>query len=253
MQIAKLAVSLLIVSAVFATVSPASAETINCTPITSVPFVITAPGVYCLTRSFVTNMSDGYAIDIQANNVVLDLNGHRLGKAGAGLGTLAGGIGAGDRQNVTVRNGTVRGFASAVSLGGHNSYGIVVEDIRADHNTLNGIQVGGVGTIVRNNQVIATGGSTLSSNAFILGIFVSGPGAMVLNNDVIGVVDGGASPSAGIFFEFAHNTLTVNNRITDAEHGIYYNFQTSGSKYRDNLTSDVATPYVGGTDAGNNN
>lgn len=48
------------------------------------------------------------------------------------------------------------------------------------------------------------------------------------------------------------DNLAVNNRITDADVGIGYLFGATG-KYRDNLTSAVATPYSGGTDAGNNN
>ena len=46
--------------------------------------------------------------------------------------------------------------------------------------------------------------------------------------------------------------LAVNNRITQADKGIAYGVGSTG-KYRDNLTFDVATPYSGGTDIGNNN
>jgi hypothetical protein len=48
-----------------------------------------------------------------------------------------------------------------------------------------------------------------------------------------------------------HFSLAVNNRVTGADVGII--FQDGSSKFRDNLTSDVKTPYVSGTDAGNNN
>jgi hypothetical protein len=45
--------------------------------------------------------------------------------------------------------------------------------------------------------------------------------------------------------------LAVNNRITGADIGI--DFSSATGKYRDHLTFDVGTPYVGGTNAGNNN
>jgi len=46
--------------------------------------------------------------------------------------------------------------------------------------------------------------------------------------------------------------LALGNRLTDADIGIEYNGTTSG-KYRDNLTSAITTPFVGGTAAGGNN
>ena len=43
----------------------------------------------------------------------------------------------------------------------------------------------------------------------------------------------------------------VNNRITVADRGIA--FLGSTGKYRDNITFGVTTPFMGGTDIGNNN
>ena len=77
-----------------------------------------------------------------------------------------------------------------------------------------------------------------------------------MNNDItditgpvggteVGIILSNFSTTAGAF-------LVVNNRITGASTGI--NFEpTATGKYRDNLTSGVATPFSGGTDAGNNN
>ena len=148
----KLAASLLVVIALAVAAAPAGAETVNCTPINAVPAVIALPGVYCFTKSLVTSMASGNAIDIQANNVVLDLNGFRLGGLAAGFSTSAVGIYASNRQNIAIRNGTIRGFLIAISLqnpsGG--SQGHLVEDIRADQNTWVGIWVEGSGSIVRN-------------------------------------------------------------------------------------------------------
>ena len=48
------------------------------------------------------------------------------------------------------------------------------------------------------------------------------------------------------------NTLVLNNRITDADVGVFCCLGPYG-KYRDNLTTAVAAPYSGGIDASNNN
>ena len=42
------------------------AETINCTPITSLPATITAQGIYCLTGNLTTSQTSGNAITINA-------------------------------------------------------------------------------------------------------------------------------------------------------------------------------------------
>jgi hypothetical protein len=235
---------------------PAQAETINCTAITAVPFTITAAGVYCLTQDIGTNLASGAAITIAANNVVLDLNGHRLGNL-AGRGTQALGIWASQQTNFTIKNGTVGGFLYGIYLGDSSPYttsrGHVIEDLRADQNTYLAIQVAGRGNIVRNTRVVATGGSTaFGANVAAYGIVVDGPETRVLNNDVIGTFGTGTGASVGIMVhDLGSNNLAVNNRITQALYGIYY-FNGTG-KFRDNLTSGVTYPFVGGTDAGNNN
>ena len=124
----------------------ARAETVNCTAITTIPTVISVQGVYCFTANLATSINTGIAIDIQTNNVVLDLNGFKLGGLSAGFGTAAHGIHALDRQNITIKNGTVRGFLKGIFLENvSQSQGHVVEAVRADQNTLVGIEVDGAG------------------------------------------------------------------------------------------------------------
>jgi Periplasmic copper-binding protein (NosD) len=246
--------SLLVVFVLLLAAVPARAETVKCTAITTLPAVITVQGIYCLTGDLTTAMTSGNAIDIQTNNVVLDLNGFKLGGLAAGPGTQTRGIHAFNRQNITIKNGTIRGFLSGIFLSDAGaSQGHVVEDIRADQNTLVGIDVEGSGNIVRNNQVVATGGTTaVGANADAVGIFVTGTGPRVLNNDVIQTVKQGTGTARGIHFSLATAGLAVNNRITEADRGIEYESGSTG-KYRDNLTFDVATPFTGGTAVGTNN
>jgi hypothetical protein len=233
---------------------PAGAETVNCTPITTLPTVITVQGLYCFTGHLSTAMTAGAAIEIATNNVVLDLNSFKLGGLAAGPGTLATGIYADNRQNIIIKNGTIRGFLHGILLkhtGG--SQGHIVEDIRADQNTYIGLFVGGAGNIVRNNQIVQTGGSTtFGATADAIGIYVTGPGPRVTNNDVINSVKQGAGTEWGIYLNPVTGGLTIDNRITQVDQGIDYVSGSTG-KYRDNLTFDVTTPFTGGTDAGNNN
>ena len=235
---------------------PARAETTACTPITTLPAVITVQGIYCFTQHLDTGMTSGNAIEIRTNNVILDLNGWKLGGLAAGSATDARGIYAINRQNITIRNGTVRGFRFGIFLQDSGaSQGHVVEDIRADQNTQTGMWVEGNGTLVRNNQVVGTGGTTFPPASFDrYGIFIEGTGPRVLNNDVIDVerveMPGVFAASTGILFFSADGGLAVNNRITNARAGI--GFVDGTGKYRDNLTTNVTTPFVGGTAVGIN-
>jgi len=257
------------------------AETIDCTAITTLPYVITVQGIYCLTGNLATSMASGNAIEIQTNNVVIDLNGWKLGGLAAGAGTNTHGIYAFKRKNITIRNGTIRGFVKGIWLDDAHPYGTsqghLIEDIRADQNTAIGFLVIGRGNIVRRNQVVDTGGSTTSTWAH--GIMLFGNGARALNNDISGtaatssgqanglyidgvvgaVVEGNriddvssvTGQAYGMYIWRSLGVLAAGNRITRADWGIRYNL--SGGKYKDNLTSSVTTPFTGGTDAGGNN
>jgi len=256
------------------------AETVNCTPITTLPTVITSQGVYCLTGNLTTNMTSGNAIEIQTNNVTIDLNGWKLGGQAAGPGTLTNGIRANQRKNITIKNGTIRGFFYGIFLNDSNPYttsqGHLIEDIRADNNTSVGMIISGRGNIVRRNQVVDTGGTTQVGNVY--GILFVGPGGRVLNNDISGtaatgssvgiglrlytakgtVIEGnriddvssGSGATYGIYIYGSNDVLARGNSITSAYTGIYYTGSTG--KYMDTLTSNVTTPFFGGTAVGTN-
>ena len=269
--------------ALLAFTARAQAETVNCTAITSLPAVITVQGVYCFTGNLSTAMTVGNAIDIQTNNVVLDLNGFKLGGLAAGPGTGASGIFAFTRQNITIKNGTVRGFKYGIWLEDLSPYttsqGHIIEDIRADQNTYFGMYIWGTGNVIRNNQVVATGGSTGTIHA--LGIEAAGPGVRVLNNDVtevaaqengtaIGINVSNASNSVvagnrvgnltapiginkyGILLQGGSDYLVSDNRLTGMQTGIHFDGGATGT-YMNNLVRSASTPYFGGTPAGTTN
>jgi hypothetical protein len=257
------------------------AETTNCTPITTsmLPYTINTQGIYCLTGNLETNMTTGAAITVATNNVVIDLNGFKVGGLWAGPSTQAIGIYANQRQNITIRNGTVRGFLKAIVLNDISPYTTsqahLIEDIRADMNTYEGLEVSGRGNLVRNNNVVDTGGSTAAGYVNAYGIIVQGSGAKVMGNNVFETAEtgGGASSvgvkvnegpgsvvednrignqvmgvgtSTGVEINGSTDVMAVNNRIAKVTIGV--NYVGSTGSYRDNILRGVTTPYIGGTE-----
>jgi hypothetical protein len=251
------AIRTLAVLAVLGLARGAAAETLNCTPITALPFTITAKGIYCLTGDLNTSINTGNALEIAASNVVLDLNGHKIAGLSAGPSSLAAGVSVNQRQNVTIKNGTVRGFFVGIAFYDASpsvSQGNVIEDMRLDHNLFQGIYLIGHGCTVRSNQVLFTGGSTtLGANVPATAIYVGGSSNRVLDNDVVSVLKQGTGVAYGIRITMGIDTLVVENRITRADYALFFDNGADG-KYQGNLTNTVAvTAYTGGFDAGSNN
>ncbi|MGH8399340.1 MAG: hypothetical protein ACRETA_14045, partial [Gammaproteobacteria bacterium] len=178
------------------------AETINCTAITSLPATITAQGIYCLTGKLGTAQTSGVAITINANNVTLDLNGWKVDGGAAGTSTTEIGIFS-EANNVTIKNGIVRGFFAGIYL---NGSGDVVQDVLLDTNYYLGIWTTGPGALVEHNQVVNSGYTT-TGNTF--GILSTGTGATISDNIVSGVTSGGGE-EVGIGVNAANSTVRNN-------------------------------------------
>jgi len=194
--------SLLLLLATFAT--SIQAETVNCTPITSVPATITAQGIYCLTGKLGTAQTSGNAITINANNVTIDLNGWKVDDGSAGTGTQAIGIYSA-ANNVTIKNGIVRGFYIGIELDGS---GAVIRDMLLDGNTNIGIETSGIGALVEHNQIVNTGGSSVSQSAY--GIVISGGNSTISNNTVSALTVANNYDAAGIIIQSYNNTVRNN-------------------------------------------
>ena len=264
------------------TLSPAQAETTNYTAITSLPYVIYTQGVYCFTGNLSTNMTSNVAIAINANNVTIDMNGYKLGGLAAGDGTTARGIGSYQRKNITIRNGVVRGFLVGIDLSDDSpfvaSQGHVVTGILADQNTYVGIRVAGRGMTVRRNQVVDTGGSTVTNSGSGIAVYghgnnifdnqvstttsmstndaygiilVNADNSMLKDNRLSETVALGSATSHGIHITNSNDVIARNNLISLADSGIYY--LNSAGLYGGNYTSNVTTPFSGGTAAGGSN
>ena len=121
-------------------------------------FRIAAPGSYYLTGNIVAGAGDN-GIDINANDVVLDLNGYTI----RGLDGSLDGIAAFARQNVTIRNGVITDFEGEGIQFSLTAANTLIEHVRVADNGTAGIQVGG-SAIVRNCSAFRIGGSGISAN-----------------------------------------------------------------------------------------
>jgi Right handed beta helix region len=227
----------------------AQKQKIQCSPISSLPFIISKSGRYCLEKDLKTTMTSGNAIKVDADNVVIDLKRRVLDGLGAGLGTRANGIRAIGRTNITIRNGRIRGFFAAIRLNNlpdtptHH----LIDEVYVSRSTVYGIWLDGLGNNIQQNTIMKTGGSTgrgfgaygifirgqkiqivdnnihyvTGEGAFTkkgmwqggsYGIEVRGREATVLNNNILGVTEKGTF-AAGIHLLAADRSLIKNNRI----------------------------------------
>ena len=173
------------------------------TAIDSVPYVIETPGEYVLARDLGSDLSSGAAILVAADSVVLDLAGFSLTST-AGPDSQAVGIYGLGRQDVTVRNGTVRGFLTGVKL--EDGERLVVEGMLAMESRLSGLQVCGLEGLIRGNRVVDTGQGVDPA----WGVVACGAGTRVLDNDVLDMV--GEEPH-GIEVRAAPGASVAGNRV----------------------------------------
>jgi hypothetical protein len=256
-----------------------TAETVHCTPISTLPATIATEGVYCLQGNLASASVYGSAIQIVANNVTLDLNGWTLDGRAAGTATWAYGISSlGD--SVTVKNGTVRGFLEGVRMDGA---GALVEDLLVDQVTVHAIVCTNRGAVVRHNRVTNTGGSTIGGTVWAIGIVVNTREALVEDNLVSGLrapspgeevgialygaqatarrnvvmntPHRGSGPTTGIRVRSESASVSgvavLENEVIHFGTGISFENGASGT-YSRNTAVDCSTPYSGGT-AGSGN
>lgn len=213
--------------------------------INSVPYTITKPGHYCLRGGLSTAITSGAAITIDADFVWVDMNNFVLDGSAAGPATEAEGIVTSGRRNLTVRNGTVRGFFNGVRLFTNQSgANYTVENIRADANTITGIAVFGTGNgqhVIRNNVVADTGGSTIPGHVSAFAIQLSGDGNVV-NNEVLHVFGDASAGGTGTAFVLDVGTaIASGNRVSGADVG--FMCFSAGKYLRDNVVVVTTRAY----------
>lgn len=89
-------------------------------------YTISSPGSYYLTGN---RLCSGSGIDVTADDVTIDLMGYSL--VGSGMGTTYSGVIIYRRNNVEVRNGTIRNFGNDAVNGNGSPENVRVIDIRA--------------------------------------------------------------------------------------------------------------------------
>jgi hypothetical protein len=262
MQSKILALSLLALSAA------ARAETTDCTEIMSVPYFITAPGTYCLKGS----VSGSGGVHISADDVVVDLNEHKL--EGPTHGVWSSSV----VKNVVVRNGTIRAVTYAVQLLGSGVTGDhLVEGLRAEGS----IHVGGNGSVVRGNVV--TGASIPAANTVQFAIEVGeGTGIRVSDNVIVNSALPGVNESGGIrvwkgigaaiernvisdttpavvnrglgiMLQYSKGATVTSNQVVNLKTGISNEYAGYPVLFRDNSVHGAVTPFSGGVIAGSTN
>lgn len=248
--------------------------------VTTLPFTISTPGTWCLKQDLSTAAS-GAAITVNASNVTLDCNGFRIDGTAAGIGAANRGVAASGRLNVAVRNCQVRGFQYGIVLLGATGGDHLVEHNRLSGNTSFGIFIEGDGSLVRDNQVSMTGGSTLTPHAYgiyaryitdivdntvsgvagngtsgnIIGIFtLNNTGGTVVGNRVHGLVKAGTTPLRGILNNQSSRMVLVRNNVSGdgSAGGVGITCTSSGSRVKDSVVSGFPTGLSACGDAGRN-
>jgi len=226
-------------------------ETTHCTTfITSVPYVITRQGHYCLDRSLTVGFNSVYGIKIDSDFVWLDLNGFKIGH-GDQADNAEAIVLANHHHNITIRNGLIRHFLATIgtpiAIDGSGDQ-VRIEDI-AIEDAGSGIGLTGDGNIVRGCRfhtmqnllpayafgIWIHGNSAVVSDNIVAdvrsgcngsyGIRVTGPSGFVSNNYVTAVADPGGCPGSGT--------------------GIF--LDDASSVYRDNIVLATTLPFSGGT------
>jgi hypothetical protein len=151
------------------------------TPIYSVPFTISEPGLYYLTKNLAYSATTGAAITVQANDVTIDLMGFVISGPGASSGTNHG-IYMNGRKNVEIRNGTLRGFGyhGVVEDGEASGHQHIVINVRAVGNGWDGIRLAGYGHLVQ-GCTASENGAYASGSAWGAGMGI-GDGSTVIDN-----------------------------------------------------------------------
>jgi hypothetical protein len=198
--------------------------------ISTLPAVISTSGTWCMDKNLSTSITSGVSITVNANDVTIDCNEFTMDDLGGGAGTLAYGIYANNRTNITVRRCAVRGYYYGVVLAGGTGH--LAEDNHFDANTYVGLRIDGNRSTARRNRVDDTGGSTAVAAA--LGIVTNASVDVLVNTVTQVTARAGGNGNAYGIFTTANTTASVNgNRVrtilgdgTGVAFGIYHN--TSG-------------------------
>jgi hypothetical protein len=236
------------------------------TPIDHLPFAITQTGSYYLTGNLTVAPLDTDGITVNANHVIIDLNGFQLlGAGGTGCPQCTGSgiiVPAGTFYGLTVKNGTLGNwhqgieasnarqgqFSDLVISGNH--FGLHMGEssdaqrINASYNTNNGVDLGSHDSVID---------STFFQNVTGIQAVLGINGGHFLNNEVDGGLSSGivvygsdwrvegnnasGNVGDGVFINGNHN-MVVRNSATGNSNG---NFFDGGGNYMPIETAPTVT------------
>lgn len=207
-----------------------------CTPITSAPYVISTPGKYCLTGPITFSALSGTAIEIQASNVELDLNGWGLYgpySGGASSSALTEAIRANSMRNISIKNGTIEGFFDGIYIFGSN-YINLAKNIKISRVALydivaNPINFVYVSDVLLNENTLSYGPRKYTGTIGVspTGIgFRYATGVRVTRNTITNAMDGGVqSVLTGVNIEMA--SASIEDNLFEA--GVLWHYQNTQS------------------------
>ena len=198
--------SIAIVSLFTALLIPATAFAKGPTVIKTLPYTISVPGNYTLSKSltYTANLVD--AITISASNVTLDMNG--FGITGSGMATAAHDGILISGNGVEVRNGYLAGFFDGLSTFG--SIGTKALNLKAYENKEFGICVG--------FDKVGYGGAVLDCKTYVNGD--SGIAVCDIGSIIKGNVAYNNGANCGIYVN-GQACITGNNSYGNSGVGIY--------------------------------
>jgi hypothetical protein len=211
----------------------ASAETLTCTEVNAIPFTITAPGSYCLTKDLATSQPGGGGILINASDVTLDCNDHLVRNSNNANEDV--GIASGGRSGVTIRNCRIKGFQEGIHFD-TRSYDITIRDNEVLNSGTYGIVVWGSKVQILDNSVLDTKyASTVRDYNQSIVVTAYEPGVLsrdvvVRGNRVLGLF--GTSVMQAIRVDMATSPLIQNNHVgqlVPKTGGRAYAIMTSGA------------------------
>jgi len=215
--------------------------TTSCRVISSVPYVISYPGVYCFSKTLDINLYSGYAISIITSNVILDLNQFTLNNTSASSTNYAIGIKIANRKNVTIRNGKINNFGYGIRLYGSNTYSKwnTIKNMTLFRSGSVGIYAGGYGNKIINNQIIKTGNSS-PYRTFTASIYTYGRASHVANNHISNVFTTGSHKAYGLYSS-SQNSVFKNNQISNVTSttGMTYGAYMTGTNSRSIISNNI--------------
>jgi hypothetical protein len=199
----------------------------------SLPYTITTSGNYELETNL-TYAGHGNAIEVNADDVVINLNGFSISTNGM----AAFGVYVAQHKNLTVQNGSILGFQAAVVLAGPQSRAVSLQLVK----NVFGVQVFAKDCAVQDCFIVGTGPETEGNGIELL---KSASGVLVKGNQVsefvVGLISSVSSGSASAF---------IGNYVANSGYGLAL---SRNDFYQGNVVTNCTVPFTGGNAIGTEN